>query len=1130
MFLSPESSPRSRSPSPNRDDEADSYYRNSRAMSPKSFRSGSSFAFAGYSTEFQHGISDRLKAAMQTASRGHQYARSNSTTSPRSPLSKNGEKVGRGAEKNSDVQSGRRGGGAKRKPVKNKSYQKDRRHPGLVRRKTNARTNTSRGRALVPGRSSKYGPPPKTLRNLRAVAQPSESLRLSPRSQGGGRDGASRTNARRQVVPRVEEEKYAGEETARSRPPPAPSAPPSADSPPAAHLGPFLLAPRVKRKDSMLSSPSGLPVESIYNVRNERADGQYAGPRSVRGNRYPRMPAPVPMPEKKKHTNFLKRGHGQKRLQKKFKHVGVLREQNDRSTVAKGKIASQYMFKNSEPDETPRQRRARDIDAHDYQGGEGELDEMIRRWKQRRDSDSSNVNRTKAVRRAKDAHQAIFEAPQSPAGVFHDEKSKARGTVYGTPPESKEWDRGTFKDSLHYGRPLGNDPPWRRARATLFQDRRLQIVRPSHGGPAQWLLRHGNSSGPGHSGRYDGAMLITAAQAAVIFRQTNLLKRAFMTLRDYSDRRRWEQAAVAAMCERRAEAHVPSVLSQWRSLFKAVRWHRLRTLTIFLDCWSEFTKDERREKRSMLHAKTYFDLRSGLLAVRKWREYSCRCVVISELKSRADTFWRRRCLISCISTWSSVAKRLAKERAQMLVAGNAHRQGVLRQYFKDFKDGVGMSILENLMEARRNGVLVRRCFFGWANTSGFQERLEEKMLEAQMYDRLTALSRCFWQWENYTKARAAERLSVLHWNFRAKRVAAKKWFAFTVTKRVQRQNSALAVARHRQKVLFGAFDSWHDLATVASAERRAAMYCRLRSIVGGVSKWVTFVEEKRSYRGKRLTAKAHYLKYLVNRWRRFVRHTITLKKSARHWEIAAARSAVKALRWNSQSRIQRRAQNFVANAFARQKRMIRGMILWQQHVDEVWVDREKYGVAVQAYHYCILRKALRGLRLEMVFSKGQDQSALRLRRKFQCSLVRRLLRFWHWYAHRDRALRQYFFQRRTAVIFVAWQRFLEIVRMERESVLLAKLHFRGKCLQKHLVAWKDAAITLLLRRQIIRGAMAWGNRKLGARVLKAWRRVVHMRAVWRGKCRIADDFSRLVLLNRCLLHWNTVTMMGRDYY
>ena len=27
------------------------------------------------------------------------------------------------------------------------------------------------------------------------------------------------------------------------------------------------------------------------------------------------MPAPVPMPKKKKHTNFLKRGHGQKRLQ-----------------------------------------------------------------------------------------------------------------------------------------------------------------------------------------------------------------------------------------------------------------------------------------------------------------------------------------------------------------------------------------------------------------------------------------------------------------------------------------------------------------------------------------------------------------------------------------------------------------------------------------------------------------------------------------------------------------------------------------------------------------------------------------------------------------------------------------------
>ena len=69
VLLSPQSSPRdtSRSHSPN---QTDMYYRNSRRQSPKSFRSVSPFSKAGYSSEHRHGISDKLKAAMQAASQG----------------------------------------------------------------------------------------------------------------------------------------------------------------------------------------------------------------------------------------------------------------------------------------------------------------------------------------------------------------------------------------------------------------------------------------------------------------------------------------------------------------------------------------------------------------------------------------------------------------------------------------------------------------------------------------------------------------------------------------------------------------------------------------------------------------------------------------------------------------------------------------------------------------------------------------------------------------------------------------------------------------------------------------------------------------------------------------------------
>ena len=459
----------------------------------------------------------------------------------------------------------------------------------------------------------------------------------------------------------------------------------------------------------------------------------------------------------------------------------------------------------------------------------------------------------------------------------------------------------------------------------------------------------------------------------------------------------------------------------------------------------------------------------------------------------------------------------------MLVAGNAHRQGVLRQYFKDLKDGVGMSILENLMEARRNGVLVRRCFFGWANTSGFQERLEEKMLEAQMYDQLTALSRCFWQWENYTKARAAGQ-------FQLQSALLRKSGWPTITKRVQRQNSALAVVRHRQKVLFGAFDAWHDLATVASAERSGGNACyRLRkssvaSQMGDVCRGKAIVPWQ-AVDGKKALPEVPG-------------KSMAAFCSPHHYaeEVGAPLGNCRRAQCCKGVEVEQPKQDsktgpkfFVANAFARQKRMIRGMILWQQHVDEVLVDREKCRVAVEAYHNCMVRKALRGLRLEIVFSKGKTSPHSTSAESFNALL--------------SAACSASGIGTRTVTELcgsisssAAPQSFCRVAAVLGDCpngtrvCAACKASFSGEMPAETFGGMEGRSNHAAVKASNNSWGCGMGNRKLGARVLKAWRRVVHMRAVWRGKCRIADDFSRLVLLNRCLLHWNTVTMMGRDYY
>ena len=72
----------------------------------------------------------------------------------------------------------------------------------------------------------------------------------------------------------------------------------------------------MKRKESLLSAPSGTPIESVYNVRNKKADGKYAGKNSHLGSE--RMNDVLEdfdiISRKKRYTNYLRRGEGQKNM------------------------------------------------------------------------------------------------------------------------------------------------------------------------------------------------------------------------------------------------------------------------------------------------------------------------------------------------------------------------------------------------------------------------------------------------------------------------------------------------------------------------------------------------------------------------------------------------------------------------------------------------------------------------------------------------------------------------------------------------------------------------------------------------------------------------------------------------
>ena len=842
---------------------------------------------------------------------------------------------------------------------------------------------------------------------------------------------------------------------------------------------------------------------------------------------------------KKRHVNFLKRGQGEERkghhnhqnpVSRKSTHPMISIQDLDprvhENTTREENISYVNKRKNNHYDTTASSTRSRererDLDMHDYQGGDGELDEIIRRWKQRRGDGGENVSK----RQTDGVPQSIYEAPNSSFArtpdIIAPRMSHTPSSMYATPPSNYNC---VFQSKSAHEK----DPPWRRPiKHKKAYERRLQIVRSSHGGPPQWFLQNGHWAGG--SMRHPGTMSITSAQAAIIFCQTKTFERTFFALRDYADRRRWEEAAVAAICERRAEAHVPTVLDHWRSLFKAVRWYRLRTLSIFIDCWAIYTADKKNSHAAMLKAHVYFELRHGLFAVRRWREYACRRTVLSEWRGLAYAHWKKHLLLKMFRKFARKVQALKEYQRKSDSAEKKLIQNMMRKYFHVLKETTSASLLEEVMEARRNGVLVRKCFVAWTNITDQEEDKEGQLIKATLYARLLTLGNAFWRWDSFAKTLMSQKLSALHWDFRSKSTAAKRWLNFVLERKTRRKGNELAIAMHRQRVHSVHFVRWRRNVKFHRAEEKGAMYYHLKIAVDGLAKWLDFVDSKRASRRKARLAQAHFKQKL---WKCWVLYTIfSLKKKAAiaHWQRSAARRGVKWLHEFTQAAIQQRAHEYVADTFARRSLAKWTLKSWQDGVDAINSFKAKESVAVLKYNQSLTLNAIRMLRLEINSSKEMNALALALRRTFEAAMVCRLLRFWNWYAHRDRALRQYFFHRRVAVIFVAWRHYLELRRMEKESHLLAKLHFRGTCLKKHMAAWKDVAVTLLIRREVVRGAVAWGNRKLMLRKLRLWHLVVQQRSIFRGKYRMADAFHRLVVINRCLLHWHNVVLLANDHY
>lgn len=305
-------------------------------------------------------------------------------------------------------------------------------------------------------------------------------------------------------------------------------------------------------------------------------------------------------------------------------------------------------------------------------------------------------------------------------------------------------------------------------------------------------------------------------------------------------------------------------------------------------------------------------------------------------------------------------------------------------------------------------------------------------------------------------------------------------------------------------------------------EGQAAIFHDLRRLVHGIHRWNDYLQYRKNYRAKKRKAT---LKYLHCLFRRLYRRSDRKRKERMAIEFGIAKRKEKVLQrlfQNSKRSIKERAQMYVANAFLRRTTLNWIFLKWNNFKNERIQSYYNIQLSKEHYRNKLRQKSFRAFRLEVVEGMEMLKMALELKKTHDSSKAQHYLHFWHWWAHRDRAISQYFFQRRIAIIFIGWRRYVESRQMEKESFYLAKLHYKSHVLYKLFNKWREITTTLILRRQVLHGAIVWGNRKLLSRKLRSWRTKARAMAVYRGKIIIADDFARLVLLNKVLINWQAL--------
>ena len=95
--------------------------------------------------------------------------------------------------------------------------------------------------------------------------------------------------------------------------------------------------------------------------------------------------------------------------------------------------------------------------------------------------------------------------------------------------------------------------------------------------------------------------------------------------------------------------------------------------------------------------------------------------------------------------------------------------------------------------------------------------------------------------------------------------------------------------------------------------------------------------------------------------------------------------------------------------------------------------------------------------------------------------------------------------RRTGKAFLFWRDTWMERKLSREEGELADMHWRNAVMQRAFEAWENRHLDHQLRKQVHRGALAWGRRRLASRALDGW-----AAAVW-GKEEEHGDEDRDVM-------------------